>query len=65
MKFDFKMILLMALPMLEAAGQAKVDEDSNDSGKDDAVGQSMLFAVKLIKALALGKELPKAPPALR
>jgi len=55
----------MALPMLEAAGQAKVNEDENETGKDDATGQAMLFAVKLIKALALGKELPKAPSALK
>jgi hypothetical protein len=65
MKFDWKLILLMALPMLEAAGQAKVNEDENDTGKDDAIGQSMLYAAKLIKALALGSELPKAPKVLQ
>lgn len=63
--FNWKLILLMALPMLEAAGQAKVDEDANDTGKDDAIGQSMLYAAKLVKALALGSELPKAPKALQ
>lgn len=65
MKFDWKFLLLMGLPMLEAAGQAKIDEDENSVGKDDAAGEAMLFAVKLIKALALGKTLPKAPDALK
>ena len=63
--FNWKLLLLMALPMLEAAGQAKKAEDENDTGKDDAIGESMLYAAKLIKALALGQTLPKAPDTLK
>lgn len=65
MKFNWQFILIMLLPMLEAAGQAKVNEDANDTGKDDAIGQSMLYASKLIKALATGNDLPKAPKVLQ
>lgn len=65
MKFDWKLILIMALPMLEAAGHAKVNEDADDTGKDDAIGESMLYAAKLVKALALGTELPKVPASLK
>lgn len=63
--FNWKMILLMILPMLEAAGQAKIAEDENDTGKDDAIGQSMLYVVKLVKAIVLNNPLPKAPDVLR
>jgi hypothetical protein len=62
---SWKFILLMALPMLEAAGQAKVDEDENSTGKDDAIGEGMLYGVKLLKAIVLNKPLPKAPESLR
>lgn len=55
----------MILPMLEAAGQAKIAEDENDTGKDDAIGQSMLYVVKLVKAIVLNNPLPKAPDVLR
>ena len=62
--FNWKTILLMALPMLEAAGHAKVNEDANDTGKDDAIGEGLLYAVKLLKAIVLNQALPKAPESL-
>lgn len=62
---NWKMLLLFALPMLKAAGQAKIDEDANSTGKDDIQGEAMMFAAKLIEAIALGKELPKAPKSLQ
>jgi hypothetical protein len=52
--FGWKMLLNMLLPMLEAMGQAKVNEDENDTGKDDIVGQAMLFGVKIFRAIATG-----------
>jgi hypothetical protein len=63
--FNWKMILLMVLPMMEAAGQAKIEEDANSTGKDDITGEAILYAVKLVKAIVMGKsDLPKAPKAL-
>jgi hypothetical protein len=50
--------------MLEAAGHAKVNEDANDTGKDDAIGEGLLYAVKLLKAIVLNQALPKAPESL-
>lgn len=63
--FNWKFILTMALPLLEAAGQAKINEDDNDTGRDDAIGEGLLYAVKLLKAIVLNKPLPKAPESLR
>lgn len=63
--FGWKMLLNMLLPMLEAIGQGKINEDANSTGKDDMIGESLVFACKLLKAIAEGKELPKAPAALR
>jgi hypothetical protein len=65
MKFDWKFILLMILPMLEASGHAYVNQDTNDTGKDDAIGEGLLYAVKLLKAIVLNNPLPKAPEALQ
>lgn len=63
--FGWKMLLKMVLPMLEAIGQAKIDEDANDTGKDDITGQAILFAIKIFKAVLDGKDVPKAPAILR
>lgn len=63
--FNWKMILLMALPMMEAAGQSYVNQDANDTGKDDAIGEGILYAVKLLKAIVLNNPLPKAPDSLK
>jgi hypothetical protein len=60
----WKMLLSLVLPLIEAAGQAKIDEDANDTGKDDAIGVAMIYGVKLFRAIANGKELPKAPKEL-
>jgi len=50
--------------MMEAAGYAKVNEDPNQTGKDDVTGEAILFATKLIKAIVLDQPLPKAPASL-
>lgn len=63
--FGWKMLLQMVLPMLEAVGQAKIDEDANNTGKDDIIGQSILYAIKIFKAVLDGKDVPKAPAILR
>lgn len=66
MKFDWRFLLTLALPMLELAGHAKINEDENTTGKDDAIGEGLLYIVKLAKAIVLNKpELPKAPDSLK
>jgi hypothetical protein len=49
--FGWKMLLQMVMPMLEALGMAKVNEDANDTGKDDILGQAILFGVKIFRAV--------------
>lgn len=63
--FGWKMLLKMVLPMLESIGEAKIAEDENDTGKDDIIGQSILYAIKIFKAVLDGKDVPKAPAILR
>lgn len=61
----WKTLLAALLPMLELIGEQKKAEDDNNTGRDDAEGEAFIFAAKLLKALALGKQLPKAPDALK
>ncbi len=63
--FGWKTLLGMVLPMLESIGQAKIAEDENSTGKDDVIGQSLVFAAKLLRAILEDKPLPKAPNVLR
>lgn len=63
--FGWKVLLNMLLPMLESIGQAKIAEDANSTGKDDLIGESLVFAAKLLRAIVEGKDLPKAPNGLR
>lgn len=62
--FGWKTLLQMILPMLEAVGQGYIDRDDNDEGKDDIEGQSILYAIKIFRAVLAGKEMPKAPKEL-
>jgi len=52
--FGWKTLLLMVLPMLESIGYAKVNEDENETGVDDIIGQSILFGVKIFRAVLSG-----------
>lgn len=63
--WNWKMLLKMVMPMLESIGQAKIDEDANNTGKDDITGQSILYAIKLLNAVLEGKDAPKAPSILK
>ena len=63
--FDWKMLVRMALPMIEMAGEHFIEQDENDTGKDDMIGQSLLYAAKLLKSVLSGKEPPKAPEILQ
>ena len=65
MKNWWKVLVRMALPLLLQAGEEKQAEDENTTGKDDAIGISLVYVSKLLAALVNNKELPKAPPVLR
>lgn len=61
----WKVIANMAIPALQLAGEAKKAEDDNDTGKDDAIGVTLVFVGELLNALINGKPLPSIPDALR
>lgn len=65
MKNWWKTLVKMALPLLRSAGEEKKAEDENSTGKDDAIGVSLVYAADLLDALVSNKPLPKAPEVLR
>lgn len=60
----WKILLIMALGPLEAAAMAKIAEDENHTGKDDALGEAMQFIVVFCRALLNDKPLPRPPKSL-
>jgi hypothetical protein len=65
MKDWWKIIVRMAVPLIRAAGEAKKNEDENNTGQDDAIGVSLVYAADLLDALLTGgSNLPKAPAIL-
>lgn len=66
MNFNWKFFVNMALPFIESAGRDYIGKDSNDVGKDDMIGQSLVYVANLLRAIINDKpELPKVPEALR
>lgn len=65
MKNWWKVIAKMALPLVRTAGEEKKAEDENNTGKDDAIGVSLVYAADLLEALISDKPLPKAPTILK
>lgn len=61
----WKILLNMAIPAVMGAGEAKKAEDANDTGKDDAIGETLVYIGKLANALVNGTPIPKAPDALK
>lgn len=64
MKTLWMVLLAMALPLAKAAGIQKINEDENNTGKDDIIGISILYGVSLFEAIVNGKEVPMAPKEL-
>lgn len=62
---NWKTFVLMIVPMLRSAGEAKKAEDSNSTGKDDLIGASLIYAADLLEAVVLNKLIPKAPKELQ
>lgn len=64
MNFNWKFFVNMAIPFIDAAGNDYINKDADDAGKDDMIGQSLVYVAKLLKAIVTDKPLPKAPDAL-
>lgn len=63
---NWKWIVMSILPMLRMAGMAKRNEDDNNTGKDDLIGVSLIYAADLLEAILSDKQtLPKVPDALK
>lgn len=61
----WQLILTMISPWLTTAGHVYISKDENNTGLDDAIGQTLVWLPSLFAALIEGHDLPKAPPALR
>lgn len=62
---NWQMFAGMAVPFIRAAGLAKENEDSNNTGQDDLIGMSLVYVADLLQALIDGKAaLPKPPASL-
>jgi len=57
----------MAAGMLESAGISKTNEDENDTGTDDLIGEGLIYAARLIKWLVSGAKgtKPVVPEGLK
>lgn len=65
---NWKFIALMAAGMLRSAGFAKEAEDANEIGKDDVLGQGLVYAASLIEWLSTGmpdNKKPSVPEGLK
>jgi hypothetical protein len=65
MKSFWKILIASLLPTLCIIGEMKKNEDANNTGRDAVEGATFTFAADLLEALATGKQLPKAPDALK
>lgn len=61
----WKYFVRMAIPFLEAAGEEFIARDDNAHGKDDMIGQSLVYVAKLLRAILNDTPLPKAPDILK
>jgi hypothetical protein len=64
---NWKFFAIMAAGMVRSAGFAKQAEDENTTGKDDILGQGLVYAANLLEWLATGMagNKPTAPDALK
>lgn len=64
---NWKFFATMAVGMMESAGIAKVNEDENDTGTDDVIGEGLIYAAKLVRWLLSGAKgsKPSVPDSLK
>jgi hypothetical protein len=66
MNFNWKFFVNLALPFVEAAGNDYVNKDTNDAGRDDMIGQSLIYVAKLLREIIADKPtLPTVPDVLK
>jgi hypothetical protein len=65
MKDYWKILARMAVPFIRSAGEAKKAEDENNTGRDDLIGVSLVYAADLLESLVANRDVPKAPQSLR
>lgn len=54
----WKVFALMAIGMLKSAGIAKVNEDDNDTGSDDLIGNGLVYAAQFLEWLLSDRAKP-------
>lgn len=54
MKDLWKYFARLAVPMIESAGEMYVNQDENETGKDDLIGKTLIYIASLIKAVLSG-----------
>lgn len=64
MNFNWKFFVGMSLPFIEAAGRDYIGKDADDAGKDDMIGQTLLYVAALLRALIADKPVMPKPPAI-
>lgn len=64
---NWKFFVKMAIPVIENAGEMYIGKDENQTGKDDIIGQSLLYCARLLRAIVEDKfdALPKVPSVLK
>jgi hypothetical protein len=63
---NWKFFVRMALPMLRMAGEEYKNRDDNNTGKDDLIGTSLVYAADLVEAAIAEKpKMPAVPNALK
>jgi hypothetical protein len=65
MKFNWKFFVNLAIPFIEAAGRDYCAKDENNVGKDDIIGQSLIYVAVLLSAIVNDAPIPKAPEVLK
>ncbi len=63
---NWKTFARMAVPFIRAAGESKKNEDADNTGRDDMIGSSLVYAADLLDAILADKPtLPKVPKHLQ
>lgn len=61
---NFRMLLGFVLPMIRQAGEMYKAQDSNDTGQDDMIGASLIYAADILHAVVNHNPVPRAPEVL-
>lgn len=62
---NWKFFAQMAIPWIRMAGQQQRDKDPGNTGKDDLIGVSLIYAADLLDWVVNDKQQPKTPEVLK